>query len=60
MTKRIDDEYSRIFYAEECEVIKFALLECYKYLKIYEDEWHQRQCEKIKDLLARRFEMKLE
>ncbi|MGA9172726.1 MAG: hypothetical protein WBZ33_01930 [Thermoactinomyces sp.] len=58
MSKKLsDDSYVRIFDAEECEIIEFALLDCYKRLKNYEDEWHRQQLKKMRKLLIQKFEI---
>jgi hypothetical protein len=54
------DDYVRTFDAEECAVIEFALLECYRRLKNFEDEWHLEQACRIKQLLEQRFEMRVD
>lgn len=58
MSKKLtDDSYVRIFDAEECAIIEFALLDTYKRLKNYEDEWHQQQLKKMRRLLIQKFEI---
>ncbi|MFC7441948.1 hypothetical protein [Laceyella putida] len=59
MEKLTDDMYIWTFTADEAEVIKFALHQAYKQLKDYDDEWHQEQVNRIKDLLVNRFEVEL-
>jgi hypothetical protein len=54
------DDYVRTFDAEECAVIEFALMECYRRLKDYEDEWHRKQASIIKRLLEQRFEIRVD
>jgi hypothetical protein len=51
-----DDSYVRIFNAKECAIIQFALLDCYKRLKNYDDEWHKEQRKKMRNLLIQKFE----
>ncbi|KPC72622.1 hypothetical protein ADL26_14970 [Thermoactinomyces vulgaris] len=59
MEKTTDDMYTWTFTAEEAEVIKFALDQTYKQLKDHRDEWHQQQCQRIKQILLNRFEAEL-
>ncbi|MBA4494895.1 hypothetical protein ACFO25_03825 [Paenactinomyces guangxiensis] len=56
----MNDQYMKTFDAEEAAIIEFALLQSYKILKDYKDEWHQQQAEKIKQLLSRRFEASID
>lgn len=58
--KNMNDMYVRTFDADECATIEFALRECYKVLKDYQDEWHLKQKQKIKKLLSEKFEVQIE
>ncbi|TCS95964.1 hypothetical protein [Hazenella coriacea] len=50
-----DDEYVKVFSAEDCATIQLALQECYRSFKDHHDEWHRTQSSKIKQLLEGQF-----
>lgn len=59
-SRKMDDMYARTFDAEELSIIEFALMECYKVLKDYNDEWHMNQAQKVKQLLLSKFEIQVD